>query len=94
MTINTLWELKCTSEITIENMIQTVVYAWIMRTLDPKFSKSVKIFNIKTGQVLSLEATHEELTKIVVEVLKGKYKRQTPSSEMDFIEVCRAATLR
>jgi hypothetical protein len=90
MTVNTLWELKCTSEITAEHMIQTVVYAWIMRTLDTTFSKSVKIFNIKTGQVLRLEATHEQLTTIVVALLKGKYERQPPSSEMDFIASCQA----
>jgi hypothetical protein len=89
MTVNTLWELKCTSEITAEHMIQTVVYAWIMRTLDPKFSKSVKIFNIKTGQVFRLEASHDELTKIMVALLKGKYERQPPSSETDFIASCR-----
>jgi len=91
MTVNTLWELKCTSEITAEHMIQTVVYAWIMRTLDTRFSKSVKIFNIKTGQVLRLEATHEDLTTIVVALLKGKYERQPPSSETDFIASCQGA---
>lgn len=89
LTVNTLWELKCTSEITAEHMIQTVVYAWIMRTLDPMFSKSVKIFNIKTGQVFRLEASHEDLTTIVVALLKGKYERQPPSSETDFIASCR-----
>lgn len=88
MTVNTLWELKCTSEITAEHMIQTVVYAWIMRTIDPRFSKSVKIFNIKTGQVLRLEASHDQLTTIMVALLKGKYERQPPSSETDFITSC------
>ena len=90
MTVNTLWELKCTSEITAEHMIQTVVYAWIMRTLDPRFSKSVKIFNIKTGQVLRLEASHKDLTTIVVALLKGKYERQPASSETDFIASCQS----
>jgi len=87
LTTSCLWELKCTSEITTEHMIQTVVYAWIMRTTG--FSKSVKIFNIKTGQVLRLEATHEQLTEIVVALLKGKYEKQPPSSEGDFISECR-----
>jgi hypothetical protein len=43
ITRETLWELKCTSEISAEHMIQTVIYAWIMRTIDPGFSKKVKI---------------------------------------------------
>jgi hypothetical protein len=89
MTKGVLWELKCTSEITAENMIQTVVYAWIVRTLDPGFSKKVKIFNIKTGQVLRLDASLDELTMIVVAILKGKYERQPPSTEADFLSECR-----
>lgn len=89
LTVNTLWELKFTSEITTEHMIQTVLYAWIMRTIDPHFSKSVKIFNIKTGQVLRLESSFADLTHIVVTLLKGKYERQSPSNETDFITDCR-----
>lgn len=87
LTTGSLWELKCTSEISTEHMIQTVVYAWIMRTRG--FSQSVKIFNIKTGQVLRLEATHEQLNQIVVALLKGKYEKAEPSSETDFIAECR-----
>jgi len=89
MTERTLWELKCTSEISAEHMIQTVIYAWIMRTLDKKFSKKIKIFNIKTGQVLRLEASLEQLRTIVVAILKGKYEKKPPSTEADFITECR-----
>jgi ATP-dependent exoDNAse (exonuclease V) beta subunit len=86
---HTLWELKCTSEITAEHMIQTVIYAWIMRTSNTKFSQSVKIFNIKTGQVLRLEASNEQLIEIVVALLKGKYERLPPANEADFLNDCR-----
>jgi hypothetical protein len=89
LTHKTLWELKCTGEITTEHMIQTVVYAWIMRTVDPKFSKSVKIFNIRLGVVLRLEASIEQLTTIVVSLLKGKYEKAPPSTEADFLSECR-----
>jgi hypothetical protein len=89
LTHKTLWELKCTGEITTEHMIQTVVYAWIMRTVDPKFSKSVKIFNIRLGLVLRLDASIEQLTTIVVSLLKGKYERPPPSTESDFLLECK-----
>jgi hypothetical protein len=88
LTHETLWELKCTGEITTEHMIQTVVYAWIMRTIDPKFSKTVKIFNIRLGLVLRLDASIEQLTTIVVSLLKGKYERAPPSTEADFLSEC------
>jgi hypothetical protein len=89
LTRKCLWELKCTSEITAEHMIQTVIYAWIMRTADPNFSKSVKIFNIKTGQVFRLEALNDQLTQIVVAIIKGKYERQPPANEADFLTECK-----
>jgi hypothetical protein len=89
LTRYTLWELKCTSEITAEHMIQTVIYAWIMRTSNTNFSKSIKIFNIKTGQLLRLEASNEQLTGIVVALLKGKYERLPPANEADFLTDCR-----
>jgi hypothetical protein len=91
LTPNTLWELKCTSEITVEHMIQTVLYAWIWRIIDNN-QKEVKIFNIRSGQVLLLEATKDELTQIVVALLKGKYDREPPLPETDFISECRRFT--
>jgi hypothetical protein len=88
LTRKTLWELKCTSEITAEHMIQTTIYAWIMRIAHPSLSQKVKIFNIKTGHILRLDASNEELTTVVVAILKGKYEKQPPSSEADFLEEC------
>lgn len=88
ITENTLWELKCTSDITAEHMIQTVIYAWIMRTINPLFSKKVKIFNIRTGQVLRLEAEKEILDKIIVALLKGKYGEQKQFTDSEFLEEC------
>ena len=89
LTHETLWELKCTGEITTEHMIQTVIYAWIMRTINPTSSKEVKIFNIRLGIVLKLEASIEQLTTIVVSILKGKYERAPPSTEADFLSECK-----
>jgi hypothetical protein len=88
ITEETLWELKCTSDITTEHLIQTVVYAWIMRTIDNSFSKKIKIFNIRTGQVLELIADKPTLDNIMVSILKGKYCEQEVLSIDDFIQEC------
>lgn len=88
MTEETLWEFKCTSDINTEHMIQTVIYAWIMRTIDPMFSKKVKIFNIRTGQVLELVAEKAILDKIVLSLLQGKYGEQKVLTDEEFLEEC------
>jgi len=88
ITKDTLWELKCTSEISAEHMIQTVIYAWLMRTIDPGFSKKVKIFNIRTGEVLELIAEKAALDKIVLALLKGKYGDQATLTDAEFLKEC------
>jgi len=88
MTENTMWEIKCTSIISQDHMLQVIIYAWIMRTLDSRFSKSVKIFNIKTGEILRLNAEKAMLDKIMVLLLKGKYAKQMAPTTETFIEDC------
>ena len=84
----TLWELKCTSEISTEHMIQTVIYAWLAMTIDPGFSKKVKIFNIRTGEVLELVAEKASLDKIILALLKGKYGDQVSLTDEEFLNEC------
>jgi hypothetical protein len=88
MTERTLWELKCTSETTPEHLIQVVIYAWIWRTLNPSSQHSIKLFNIKTGQILRLEAEYDTLMEIVVKLLKGKYEETEPIRDEAFLEQC------
>jgi hypothetical protein len=86
LTYRTLWEIKCTSEITPEHMIQVVIYAWIWRTLNPSSQHQIKIFNIKTGQILRLDADLDTLTEIVVKLLKGKYEIREPITDEVFLQ--------
>jgi AAA domain/UvrD-like helicase C-terminal domain len=88
ITKDTLWELKCTSEISAEHMIQTVIYAWLAITIDPMFSKKVKIFNIRSGEVLELIAEKAALNKIVLALLKGKYGQQHLLTDEEFLKEC------
>ena len=47
------WELKCTSEITTEHLVQVIIYAWLWKmrhSYTQEYEEKVfKIFNIKTG---------------------------------------------
>ena len=87
VTESTLWELKCTSKITLEHKLQVVVYAWLWKILVNE-DKNIRIMNIKTGEVLQLEATIDELTLIVVSILQGKYCSPVVKTDEDFIEDC------
>jgi hypothetical protein len=75
VTQESIWELKCTQQISIDHLLQVVIYAWLWRTVNPESTKKVKIFNIKNGEVMELHATIDELTEIMVELLRGKYEK-------------------
>ena len=51
----------------------------------PQKMKKFKLFNIKSGEVLVLDATMEELNYIMIELLKGKYLVQEKMSDSEFL---------
>jgi hypothetical protein len=87
-TESTIWELKCTSAISQDHLLQTVIYAWIWRTVYPDSEQEFRIFNIKTGVILRLDSDITILNRIVLELLKGKYERYCPQEDAEFIDSC------
>jgi hypothetical protein len=92
ITKTAIWELKCTSAITIDHLLQVVIYAWLWKHIhagEPAEAKTSKIFNIKTGEILRMDATGEDLDAVMVALLKGKYGKREETSDQDFIANCR-----
>ena len=89
ITKTTIWEVKCTTQLTMEHYLQVVIYAWLWKLLYKQEDKKVKIINVKTGQVKELCATMEELTFIMVALLKGKYINKEQMEDVEFIDKCK-----
>ena len=84
LTETSVWELKCTNTITIEHKIQMILYAWLWDVMDmPK--KEFKLLNIKTGELFNLNYTFDQLTQIVVLILKGKYEKVEFKTDSVFV---------
>jgi hypothetical protein len=84
ITPTTVWEIKCTSSITIDHQLQLVIYAWLWGfTKRPK--REFKILNIKTGERWVLQSTPEDLQKMVVALLRGKYAKIVEKTDEEFI---------
>jgi hypothetical protein len=94
-----IWELKCTSSLSIEHKLQVVLYDWLWRikyTPDVAVKrravctnpKEARLINIKTGEILRLNATFDDLTTIVVELLKGKYEAVPHRTTEEFLGDC------
>jgi hypothetical protein len=93
ITESTVWEMKCTSKLSIDHMLQVVIYAWLWKmrcSLDvfPSDEKNFKLFNIKTNELLRLEATLEDLHSIILALLKGKFQKQELKVDDEFIADC------
>lgn len=97
ITENIIWELKCTSEITTDHKLQLVIYAWLwnMRVNPDGFQntkeKIFKLYNVRTNELLTLNATQEELNFIVVSILKGRFLKGHEKTTEEFLADCENA---
>ena len=85
ITAETVWEIKCVREITMDHQLQVVIYAWLYRLLGYP-EKKFKIFNIRTNEIQELNADMEELDFIVISLLQGKYQRVEKLSDDEFLQ--------
>ncbi len=87
-----LWELKCTSEITTEHILQLIIYAWLYE-MRPDYTeekkKEYKLFNIKTGELIRIDATKEDLTDIIKILLRNRFQKESKKSDEEFIRTCK-----
>jgi ribosomal protein L24 len=91
VTQHCVWEIKCTNDLTTDHFIQVVIYAWLWRmTMENVMEllniREFRLINIKNGQIWRLDASTEDLTNIVVLLLKSKYGRNKVYSDTDFFE--------
>ncbi len=92
LTDTSIWELKCTSEISTDHKLQVIIYAWIWDMLD-KPAKKFKILNIITGEIVNMNYEPAQLTDIVVALLKGKYQDTIVKTDEEFMNDCRMHTM-
>lgn len=94
MTESSIWEMKCTSNLTIDHKLQLILYMWTWNMLfHPSRWETHKkkgcLFNIKSGELLELQSSMEDMNYIVSEILKDKYKVIEPKTDEEFIEMVR-----
>jgi hypothetical protein len=81
------WELKCSTDISIDHKLQVVIYAWLWSMVD-RPAREFKILNILTGEVVVLTNDPDELNNVVIALLKGKYDDLVPKTDTEFVSDC------
>ena len=88
---NTLWEFKCVDTLTLEHLLQVIIYAWIW---GKGASTRYKILNIRSGYVLEMK-WNEEVAKNIIDILiQNKWGDKTVVSDEDFIASTAASAHR
>jgi hypothetical protein len=85
ITLENVWELKCTTAISMEHQLQLLIYAWIWTILYPEKPREFRIFNIRSGEIQRLVVDMDDLTTIMVALLKGKYTKHVEKTDEDFL---------
>ena len=85
ITLENVWELKCTTTISMEHQLQLLIYAWIWTILYPEKPREFRILNIRSGEIQRLVVDMDDLTTIMVALLKGKYTKHIEKSDEDFL---------
>lgn len=95
-----IWELKCCSDLTFSHYLQVIIYAWLWRMTDIEREENddvrdadncmFHLFNIRTNEHYELRATTDELETIVGILLRGKYMKDAPPLDAQFVDTCKA----
>jgi hypothetical protein len=81
-----VWELKCTSELTEDHFLQVIIYAWLWKMIyDEDEQRIFRLFNIRTGEHYRLIGTENDLTDIVILILQSKYQKNVYKSNEEFL---------
>jgi hypothetical protein len=90
VTNDTVWELKCVETITIEHMLQVIIYAWLYREeyYEKLGSKKFKLLNMRTGEVRVLNTSSHLIDETMQLLFENKYRVPPSLSDEEFIEKC------
>ena len=88
ITENTVWELKTTSDLTIDHKLQIIIYAWLWEMRPVYEHKVFRLYNIKNNNLLRLNANLKELNQVVIKLLQCRYLQTNEKNDNDFVDDC------
>lgn len=89
---DTVWELKCAKELTIEHCIQVVIYAWLWRNsmVDKYGFKRFVLMNICSEEIRELDVDSPIIDDIVYCVIQEKFREVNKKNDIVFVENCKS----
>lgn len=85
-----LWEFKCVTSITIEHILQLIVYAWIWQNCmaEKNGDRDFNILNIRTGEKISIKYETSVIDEIMEVLFENKFGVKPKISNEEFLLKC------
>lgn len=85
-----IWEFKCVTNLTVENKLQLIIYAWLWKMLLGKKMgpRKCNLMNIRTGELQVLNYNSPLIDEIMMHVIQSKYKTLEAINDTEFVEKC------
>lgn len=80
-----LWEIKCTSSITEEHMLQTAMYA-LMHQLETNTVGEYFVYNVRTDECVQITASLDNLCELARAIVHYKYNPGITTTDDEFRE--------
>ena len=79
-----IWEFKCVDKLKIEHKTQLLIYMWLWQK-NSMIRKRGFLFNIRTGELLEIINTPDEIDEIMDAIILYKSTNKSQSSLEEFI---------
>jgi DNA polymerase III epsilon subunit-like protein len=85
-----VWEIKCVNEITVEHMLQTIIYAWMWfkNKENQDRSKVFRLFNVRTGEIYVLDTSYigqNAIESVMISAIEEKYSPKKLIADDEFV---------
>lgn len=98
ITETTLWEFKCTAELTLEHKLQTVLYAYIMYQMGQKSKLQTptkyRLLNIRTGECFNMIPAWNHIEAITCATVVNYCEKDKIVSDEEFLHRCAKVTVK
>ena len=84
LTKDTLWEFKCVDVLTLEHLLQLVVYAWMFQSSTTK--RKYKILNLKSGEIREMKQDFDIVNQIIDIIVEHKWAIPKTIDDKTFID--------
>ena len=85
-TSETVYEFKCTGTLDFSHKLQLMVYAWMLKQIQPAYNRKFCLFNFFTGELLQMVYNEPVVNEIMDHLFHEKFTQKILLNDSEFVE--------